>query len=303
MEIYYNKFMADVLFVKYLKTFIILNRLHKQNQEILRVQTTILQPSSHKKVVSLTTFFTFLQDLKGQPYPQTMFTFWEMFTSLAPFFNFREMFTSLAPLAPFFNFREMFTSVAPFITAAVVIVLSPFVREHIPSAVSDYLVSMYQMWLSRFSTPQVTVVIEEKGNLKVSNQIYEAARAHLRTLISNSTKPKRFKVNKQDGQNKSTIDIVKDEEVTDIFNGISLKWKLCADEYDDSNRYFELSFDKGFENEVLKSYLPDIVGHYKRIQNDNNVVKLYTRDNKDFSGPRDEPWVYVILEHPVTFEK
>ena len=69
MEIYHNKFMADVLFVKYLKTFIILNRLHKQNQEILRVQTTILQPSSHKKVVSLTKFFTFLHDLKEQPYP------------------------------------------------------------------------------------------------------------------------------------------------------------------------------------------------------------------------------------------
>ena len=124
MEIYHNKFMADVLFAKNLKTLILLNRLRKQNQEIHRVLTPILQPSSHKKVVSLTTFFTFLQDLKEQPYPQTMFTF-----------------------------REMFTSLAPFFTAAVVIVLSPFVKEHIPSAVSDYLVSMYQMWLSRFSAP------------------------------------------------------------------------------------------------------------------------------------------------------
>ena len=124
MEIYHNKFMANVLFAKNLKTLIILNRLRKQNQEIHRVLTPILQPSSHKKVVSLTTFFTFLQDLKEQPYPQTMFTF-----------------------------REMFTSLAPFFTAAVVIVLSPFVKEHIPSAVSNYLVSMYQMWLSRFSAP------------------------------------------------------------------------------------------------------------------------------------------------------
>ena len=124
MEIYHNKFMADVLFAKNLKTLILLNRLRKQNQEIHRVLTPILQPSSHKKVVSLTTFFTFLQDLKEQPYPQTMFTF-----------------------------REMFTSLAPFFTAAVVIVLSPFVKEHIPSAVSNYLVSMYQMWLSRFSAP------------------------------------------------------------------------------------------------------------------------------------------------------
>ena len=79
-----------------------------------------------------------------------MFTFGEIFASLAPFFNFGEMFASLAP---FINFRKMFTSLAPFFTAAVVIVLSPFVKEHIPSAVSNYLVSMYQMWLSRFSAP------------------------------------------------------------------------------------------------------------------------------------------------------
>ena len=208
----------------------------------------------------------------GHPYPQTMFSFMEMLKSLAPFF-----------------------------TAAVVIVLSPFVKEHIPSAVSNYLVSMYQMWLSRFSTPQVTVVIEKRGN-----QIYEAARAHLRTQLSNSTKPKRFKVNKQDGQNKSTIDVVMDEEVTDIFNGISLKWKLCADPSDDPHykKIFELSFDKGFEKIVLESYLPDILGRYEKIQNDNKVVKLLTCD-KDRYGVRrhDGSWSSVALKHPITFEK
>ena len=147
-----------------------------------------------------------------------MFTFGEIFASLAPFFNFREMFASLAP---FFNFREMFASLvslAPFFTAAVMIVLSPFVKERIPSEVSDYLVSMYTYWRSRFSTPRVTVVIKKKGNLRNSNQIYEAAIVHLRNLISNPTKPKRFKVNKEDRQNESTIDIVEDEEVTDIWN-------------------------------------------------------------------------------------
>ncbi|KAK7822209.1 aaa-atpase [Quercus suber] len=53
------------------------------------------------------------------------------------------------------------------------------------------------MWLARFCTPHITVVIEEKGELK-SNQIYEAAQAHLHTLISDSTKPKRFKNSKEE---------------------------------------------------------------------------------------------------------
>ncbi|KAM3694343.1 hypothetical protein ACJW30_07G049800 [Castanea mollissima] len=221
-------------------------------------------------------------------------------------FTFREMFASLAP---FFTFREMFTSLAPFVTAAVVIVLSPFVKEHIPSAVSTYLVSMYEKWLSRFSTPQVTLVIEEKGDLKVRNQIYDAARAYLRTLISKSTKPKRFKVNKVGTQNESAIDIVENEDVIDISNGIRLNWKLYAVKevgHVDVDRYFELSCDKGFENEVLESYLPDIVDRYERNQNDDKVVKLYTRDGSygnSVGVDRDGDWNYVIFKHPITFEK
>ncbi|KAK4564289.1 hypothetical protein RGQ29_006383 [Quercus rubra] len=211
-----------------------------------------------------------------------------------------------------FTFREMFTSLAPFFTAAVVIVLSPFVKEQIPSAVSNYLVSMYEKWLSRFSTPQVTVVIEEKGNFKTSNQIYEAARAYLSTLIPNSTKPKRFRVNKEGMQNESTIDIVDNEEVIVIFIGIRLKWKLHVEKgYDHRilNRYLELSFDKGFENEVLESYLRHIVERYEKIQNYNGV-RLYTRDkgprlSSRPSGSHDEDgqWISVVLKHSITFEK
>ena len=292
MEIYHNKFLADVLFAKHLKTLILLSRLYKQNQEILRVQTSILQPSSHKKVVSLTIFFTFLQDLKEQPYPQTMFTFREMFASLAPFFNFREMFTSLAP----------------FLTAAVVIVLSPFVKEHIPSAVSNYLVSMYEKWLSRFST-RVSIIIEEKDNLNISNQVYEAVKAHLRTLISNSTKPERFKVKQEGRQNESIIDIAENVEVIDVFDGMRLTWKLHVVKSVDLfgacfiDRYFELSFDKGLENKVLESYLKDIVVRYE------SVLKIYSRDPA-YGGSiavarveRDAGWIYDIFKHPFTFEK
>ena len=82
MEIYPNKFMAGVFFVKWLKTFIILIRLHKQNPEILGIQAPMLQPSSHKKVESLTTLFSFLQG-----YPQTMVSLKAMLGSLISFFS------------------------------------------------------------------------------------------------------------------------------------------------------------------------------------------------------------------------
>ena len=208
-----------------------------------------------------------------------------------------------------FTFREMLTSLAPFFTTAVVILLSPFVKEHIPSAVNNYLVSMYEKWLSRFCT-RVTVVIEEKVNHGYSNQVYEAARAHLCTLISNSTKPERFKVKQEGRQNESIIDIVENADVIDIFNGIRLNWKLYPvrkDTYSNTvGRYFELSFDKGFENEVLESYLNDIVVRYDRM------LKIYSREIDDpYCGgsvtsvnvDRVQGWIYAIFKHPFTFEK
>ena len=217
-----------------------------------------------------------------------------------------------------FTFREMLTSLAPFFTTAVVILLSPFVKEHIPSAVSDYLVYMYQMWLSRFSTPQVTVVIEEKGDL-LRNQIYEAATAYLRTLICDSTKPTSFKVSKTVRQRESTLDIVENVQIIDYFGNIRLKWMLFCkrdesrNSYGFSEKHLALSFDRGSEKDVLDSYLTNIVDHYERIQYEKMGPKLYTR-RKDHGhyGPvggsvhideGDVEWRYVILEHPATFEK
>ena len=227
----------------------------------------------------------------GHPYRQTMFIIMEMLKSLAPYF-----------------------------TAAVVIILSPFAKERIPVEVSNYLVSTFKKWLARFSTPQVTVVIEEKGDL-TRNQIYKAARAYLRTLIHDSTKqtliwdstkPRRFKVSKEDRQKESIIDVVKDVHVIDNFREITLKWRFRTEKEEGSGvkKYFELSFDKGREMDVLESYLADIVDRYERIQNAENVVKIYTCNEKvrgsasrDHDRDRYVHWRSVSLEHPATFEK
>nr|POE78861.1 aaa-atpase [Quercus suber] len=178
-----------------------------------------------------------------------------------------------------FSFMEMLKSLAPFFTAAVVVILSPFAKERIPVEVSNYLVSAFKRWLARFATPQVTVVIEEKGDL-TSNQVYKAVKAYLRTLICDSTKPRRF------------------------------KFRTEKEEGPGSKKYFELPFDKGYEMDVLKSYLADIVDSYERIQNTENVVKIYTCNEKvrgsasrDHDRDRNVHWSSVSLEHPATFEK
>ncbi|XP_050261643.1 AAA-ATPase At3g50940-like [Quercus robur] len=214
-----------------------------------------------------------------------------------------------------FTFREMLTTLAPFFTTAVVILLSPFVKEHIPVEVSNYLVSTFKKWLARISTPQVTIVIEERVDHR-SNRIYEAATAKLRTLICDSTKPERFKVSKTVRQKESIFDIVKDLQIIDYFGKIRLKWMLCVerDEISGSNsKKLHLSFDRGSEKEVLDSYLRNIVDHYERNQYEETGSKLYTRNRVHgnygpFHGSAyydegDKEWRYVSLEHPATFEK
>ena len=135
---------------------------------------------------------------------------------------------------------------------------------------------------------RLTIVIEEKGDL-ISNQIYEAATANLRTLICDSTKPERFKVSKTVRQKESTVDIVKNVQIIDYFGKIRLKWMLCAEREESigpfggpfgggiSKKHLELSFDRGSEQDVLDSYLANIVDRYERIQNEKMCLKLYTR--------------------------
>ena len=157
--------------------------------------------------------------------------------------------------------------------------------------------------------PQVIIIIEEKGDL-TSNQIYKAAKAYLCSLICDSTKPRHFKVSKEDKQKESIIDVIKDVQVIDNFIEITLQWKLRTEREEGSGikKYFELSFNKGYEMDVLESYLVDIVDHYERIQNEENAIKIYICNEKlGGSVHRDHDrnlhGGYVNLEHPATFEK
>ncbi|XP_050261644.1 AAA-ATPase At2g18193-like [Quercus robur] len=196
-----------------------------------------------------------------------------------------------------FSFKELLSSLTPLFTAAIVIVLSPIVKELIPSADKNYLVSIYGKY---FFTPQFTLLIEkERGG----NQIYETAATYLRSKIAvGSSDLKCLKVRKTPRQQGPTVDIVTGQVVMDSFKDINwLKWKLCqekSEDVDDRKTYFELSFEKKFKEVVLKSYLPHVISCSEAIQEEERAVKLYSRG---LYG-RDQ-WSSVIPEHPATFEK
>ena len=176
------------------------------------------------------------------------------------------------------TFMELLSSLTPLFTAAIVLVLSPIVKEHIPSAVKKYLVSIYEKY---FFTPQLTLLIEEKCGIG-SNQIYGAATTYLRSKIGDSSNIKRLRVSKTSRQKGQNVDIVMGQAVMDSFPDINwLKWKLCA-QTDKGGvvrlKYFELSFETKFKKVVLESYIPHIVSCSEAIEEAERVVKLYSRD-------------------------
>ena len=206
-----------------------------------------------------------------------------------------------------FTLMEVLKSLAPWFTAAVVVVLSPTVKDRIPFAVSNYLFSIYQDYFF----PRLTVIIEEKGDF-TSDQIYEAATTYLRKKINDSPKPKRFRCRETFKQNKPICDIAREEEVFDNFENIRLKWKLHEERTGHlqlqlqtlpDKKLFELNFDKRYEKDVLETYLPYVLDCAEEIQREEKVIKLYSLDfSPAMPVPTGREWG-SILEHPATFDK
>lgn len=121
-------------------------------------------------------------------------------------------------------------------------------------------------------------------------------------------------------ENKITVSMERNQEITDSFHGILLKWKLVSvqipskyisnpgssDPYNSAPkselRYYELSFNKKHRDMVFSSYLPYVVEKSKEVKEEMKTLKLYTLKFDRMMGGRREPWQSVNLDHPATFD-
>ena len=148
-----------------------------------------------------------------------------------------------------FSLKELLPSL---LSAAFVMLVSSVVKELIPPVIRDYLFAIFRR---RF-----TFIIKEKCDLD-RNEIFEAATTYLRTKVT-SDSTKCLEASKTIRQKKPTFDIAMGQEVLDRFGNIELKWKLMEKgDITKQNRqvFFELSFEKKFEEIVRESYFPEII--------------------------------------------
>ncbi|XAR59568.1 hypothetical protein NMG60_11015450 [Bertholletia excelsa] len=188
-------------------------------------------------------------------------------------------------------------------------------KDFVPDEFRHFLHLKLRDLLGTFSN-QVILVLDEFDGLN-PNQLFDAAEIYLGTIITPSTK--RFRATKPEKEKKITLSMERNEEITDKFSGVDLKWRMVCkqipskyvqnpgDYYGSTLRtevrFFELSFHKKHKNKVIEEYLPYILEKSKIAKEQKKTLKLFTlkRDGV-IRGGRSNPWQSVNLDHPATFD-
>ncbi|XP_050366523.1 AAA-ATPase At3g50940-like [Argentina anserina] len=185
--------------------------------------------------------------------------------------------------------------------AASAVVLKSVANDLVPDAVQSF----FSTHLKKLSS-QLTIVVDEFDGL-TPNQMFEAANLYLGTKLSSSTQ--RIKVNKPEKEKQLQVNIDRNQDLVDIFNGVKFKWVLVTEKPPAASnktrdqgsqsevRHFEISFHKKHRDMVLSSYLPYVLKKHREIKEERKVVKLHTID---YSGT--DYWGSINLDHPASFD-
>ncbi|KDP41768.1 hypothetical protein JCGZ_26786 [Jatropha curcas] len=124
-------------------------------------------------------------------------------------------------------------------------------------------------------------------------------------------------------ESKVSVSLEENQEIIDILNGVSLKWKynvkkknvnITSDKMNQSssreNKFFELTFNKKHRDMVLDSYINHIMEKSKEISRNNEKkkkkVKLFTLNQERLLtlglGRAGNIWRSINLDHPSTFD-
>ncbi|KAK3412549.1 hypothetical protein EUGRSUZ_I01284 [Eucalyptus grandis] len=184
--------------------------------------------------------------------------------------------------------------------AASTMVVRSVLRDLVPYELQYYLFRSIRGFLKSFSS-EVTVVIEEFDGL-AGNQIYKAAELYLGNKISPT---------------KMSIFVAKNQEVTDVFEGVNFKWRQITSDIElkrmtherrqsqvSEVQYYQLKFHKQHKDLVFNSYFPFILNEGYKVQEARKTLKLYTLQSDHFRGypSREDSWLSVNLHHPSTFD-
>ncbi|KAG5547892.1 hypothetical protein RHGRI_013540 [Rhododendron griersonianum] len=202
--------------------------------------------------------------------------------------------------------------------AATAMVLRSLAKDLIPRELQHDLFVRLRRFLSRFSS-ELTLTVDEYDGL-YPNHLFQASETYLGSVITPDTK--RFRASKPERETRIKVSMEKDEELTDWFGGVPIKWRLfCKDTpgkyvadpdslgygygaltQKSEARWFELVFHKKIKDKVINEYLPYILEKSKILKEEERTLKLWTLKTDRGMGPRAKLWQSVNLDHPSTFD-
>ncbi|CAK8535012.1 unnamed protein product [Lathyrus sativus] len=194
----------------------------------------------------------------------------------------------------------------PFVSAmASIVLMRTITNELIPREFLHFFQSGIDHLLRHFSG-QFTVVIDEFQG-RARNQVFEAAETYLGSKAT--VKAERVKVSKSEDHKDLSFNLDRNEEVSDVFEGVSVKWKLICIQVDSSRiqhsdqesssvseiRSYELTFHKKHKNKIFHSYLPYVMEIAQQIKQGDMAIKIHKNEYCLWSY---EP---VKFNHPMSF--
>ena len=195
----------------------------------------------------------------------------------------------------------------PVLSAVASIVLMRRVaNELIPRELLNFVQSgLHHLFIQ--SSAQFTIVIEEFQGMR-RNHVFEAAEAYLGTKATVSVE--RVKAGKSENHKKLEFNIDRNEGVSDVFEGISVKCKVICIQVDKSRirsysddssavseiRSYELTFHKKHKNKIFDSYLPYVMEIANQIKQGNMSIKIHSNNEYD-----EYEYKYVWNHEPVKF--
>ena len=229
----------------------------------------MLQPSSHKKVESLTTLFLFLQG-----YPQTMVSLKATLRSLITFFS-----------AAFVTLGNEF--IPPALRSLFSIVVHYFFSPQFTLIIEEN---------AGLSNNQIYAAATTYLRTKIS---YSSKSKRIK--VSKTNRQEKLSIDIVVGE--VVIDHFENIELKWKLNEEKQEKKKAK--VNKPRVYFTLAFDKRYEKDVLETYLPYVITRFEEIRKEEKEkmrrIKIYTRDYGRV-GPAGGDWDCINLEHPATFE-
>ncbi|XP_021865843.1 AAA-ATPase At3g50940 isoform X2 [Spinacia oleracea] len=202
-------------------------------------------------------------------------------------------------------------------TVAAAMVARSIINDFLPYEIRNYLFSSLHSVFSRRLSSEITMIIDEFDGLE-TNQIFEAAELFIgaRTkTTSTSTSATRLKVRKPESEKQILVNVDRDEEIVDEFEGIKFRWMLHCRTIESSYnlrdmnstlrsevRAFHLTFHKKFKAIALEKYIPHILKQAEFFKLERKTIKLFTVDPNNLYSGSVNAWSSISLNHPSTFE-